>query len=221
MKKVRIISMLLALVTVLLFSTSCTVITVSSSKETEATKDTYPNHMNVSIVVYSCVSTDANGNYVKLENEEDWTPIIGAPVDESQGMTGLSVGYDNGEQVNPRIALEQLAKVRKATLTFAGNNVDTIKMNGKTHKTGSAVNTTRKGTVKADPENSSSEDLPVYYIDMVMWEWKVNGVVVENVSTTEIKDGDSIVLTLILDNTTKAENYKLVSEYNAENGIES
>ena len=112
MKKVRIISMLLALVTVLLFSTSCTVITVSSSKETEATKDTYPNHMNVSIVVYSCVSTDANGNYVKLENEEDWTPIIGAPVDESQGMTGLSVGYDNGELVNPRIALEQLAKVR-------------------------------------------------------------------------------------------------------------
>ena len=220
MKKVRIISMLLALVTVLLFSTSCTVITVSSSKETEATKDTYPNHMNVSLVVYSCVSKDSNGNYIKLENEEDWTPIIGAPVDESQGMTGLSVGYDDGEIINPRIVLEQLAKIRKATLTFAGNNIDTIKMNGTTHRTASVVNTSRKGTVKEDPSDADSADLAVYYIDMVMWEWKVNGVVVENVSTTEIKDGDAIVLTLILDNTTKAENYKLISEYNAENGIE-
>ncbi len=212
MKTIRLIAMLMALITVLCCFASCGDQIVNNFEEPEeTTKDPYPNHMQVNIVVYAATEKDKDTGLYNVLDENNLIPIIGAPAERG----GLSVGYNNGEAVTAATVLKQLAALRKATLEFASSgNINTITMNKVKYETASVVNTNRKATIEIDKVKTD-----VYYKDMVMWDWNINGKTINNIGDAEIKDGDTIVLTLVLDNTTEGQNYQTVEEYNAENGL--
>ncbi len=215
MKKLRFIAMLMALISVLFCFASCGDQIVNNFEdEEETTADPYPNHMTVYVVVYAATEFDKTTGIYKALGENDLIPIIGAP----ENVGGLSVGYNNGETVTAATVLKQLAAARKgASLTFASSgNIDAITMNKTTYKTDSVVNTSRKKNIEVGADKVKTD---VYFKDMIMWDWNINGKTINNIGDAEIKDGDTIVLTLVLDNTTEGQNYQTVEEYNAENGL--
>ncbi len=215
MKKVRLIAMLMALITVLCCFVSCGDQIVNNfPEEEETTVDPYPNHMQVNIVVYAATEKDKDtGLYNKLD-ENNLIPIIGAP--EKYG--GLSVGYNNGETVSAATVLKQLSAIRKgSSLEFAASgNISAITMNKQKYETLSVPNTNRKANIEIGADKVKTD---VYYLDMIMWEWKINDKVINNIGDAVIKDGDTIVLTLILDNTTEGSNHITVAEYNEKYGV--
>lgn len=220
MKKIKVIAIAMAAITVILCFSGCN--TRKGGTVTTTENNAYQHYINIpNFMVYTEVEYDKKSdtyrNIVGSETDENQdyvierAPIIGA-------KKGFDVGYNDGDTVTAITALTQLAKARKAKMTFsAGNTLDTITFDGTTHRTASVVNTTRTGTAKRSANDKEEED--IYYIDMVLWEWTVNGNVEKSIANVELKDGDIIELVLKLDNTTKGQNYVFVSDYNAENEV--
>ncbi len=204
--------MLVALIAVLSCFVSCGDQIVNNFEEEEVTTDPYSNRMQVNIVVYSQAEKDSTtGNYKKLDDDK-LIPIIGAP--EVRG--GLSVGYNEGERVTAITVLNQLAALRKGTVGYSSTGtIESITMNKVKYTVDDVINTERKKTIEIGVDKIPTE---VYFRDMIMWEWKVNGKVVANIDNLEIKEGDTIVLTLVIDNTTEGDNYMTVEEYNSKYG---
>lgn len=157
----------------------------------EAVNDGYPNHMKISIMVYSMYDPETG----KASAEE--LSVIGDPE--------LTIGYNDGETVIATTVLRKLAEARKATIgTTSSGSVDSIVYDGATYKA-DRILSERKGTEKAQ----SGEEFEVYYYDLVLWEWTCNGQPIEVVNDLALKDGDKLVLRLVYDNTS-TENYEKV-----------
>lgn len=164
------------------------------------------NAMRIDIMCYYEVEYNkSNGTYTPAEDGK--TPFLGAQLyDAATGEGGFTVEYDNGEKVTVYTVLDQLAKARGAKIKYAtGKSLDSITIDGSMYKPGSSVNTERKGT------DDDGED--IYYVDMIKWEWKINGEIVENIKDVVIKEGDNIELTLVYDNFTEGENFVYVEDY--------
>ena len=105
MKKLRVLTLAMAVLLLLLSFTSCMHMNRGDGSKTEqVTTDEYPNHMDIRLIVTSGVSMDTQ---TKLDEGED-EPIIGA--------APLTIGYNDGEVVTPILALQRLADLRGATI---------------------------------------------------------------------------------------------------------
>ena len=188
MKKIRFAALILAALMLTISLASCGGgIGEDEVTTTASADDGYAHHMNINVMVYTMVDMQT-----KKALEEKGAVIGGMP---------YSVGYNEGDKVNPNTVLEKLAAARKATAVFSSTTggIVSIKYDGTTYES-TRILSDRTGT----QENSQGDKYPVRYYDVVTWVWTVNGAVVETaLKDVELKDGDEIVLTLTLDNTSE------------------
>lgn len=201
MKKIIFIS-----IAVIIMCTSLVLSLMPDKPEVDDTEtpavvdDGKANHLKINIRVYSMVDTK---KLTKLD-EENREIIIGA--------YDFVVGYDDGETVTANTILLALADARNANveLTSSGT-VDKITFDGVTYSSGRKLNLDRRGV----EQNSNKDTFEVYYYDVMIWEWTLNGTLIERMSEATFKDGDQLILTLNYDNTSKA-GYELADEIDAE-----
>lgn len=181
MKKLRVLTLAMAVLLLLLSFTSCMHMNRGDgSKTEEVTTDEYPNHMDIRFIVTSGVDMTSQS---KLE-DEDGEPIIGA--------APLTIGYNDGETITPLLALRRLADLRGATVNIVSDTVDSINYDGVTYVTGRVLS--QRFGVNKDKQQ-------VQYYDIFYWKWSLNGEALESAAATQLKEGDYLTLTLFYDNT--------------------
>ena len=183
MKTTRILSIILAMIMLAFCFVSC------NEEEPETNNNATGPKMNIKVGVYTMYDTEE-----KKDTEK--SPIIGA-------TAGMDIAYAEGATVTVIEVVTALAKERGATFvpTTAGG-VDSITFDKVTYQTQKLLNTTTKGTV---------DGKEVYYYDMFIWEYYINGVRAE--MDTALKDGDSIELRFARTATT---DYMTVADYEAQ-----
>ena len=195
MKKLRVLTLAMAVLLLLLSFTSCMHMNRGDGSKTEqVTTDEYPNHMDIRLIVTSGVSMDTQ---TKLDEGED-EPIIGA--------APLTIGYNDGEVVTPILALQRLADLRGATVNIVSDMVDSITYDGVTYVTGRVLSQ-RFG------ENKDKQQ--VQYYDIFYWKWSLNGEPLESAADVQLKEGDYLTLMLFYDNTYTDEPFILPEETEA------
>lgn len=150
MKKVRILSMILAMLMIAVCFVSCN--EAGTGEGTQA-----GNQIKVKIGIYSSFDVET---YEKIES-----PIIGEVVN------GIAV---NAEGATPLSVAQALATLRKATLTTTTGGIDTITFDRVTYRTGKILNKAEVHTIKVE-----GKDTDVNFYEFVRWEVTVNGAAAE------------------------------------------
>lgn len=190
MKKLRVLTLAMAVLLLLLSFTSCMHMNRGDgSKTEEVTTDEYPNHMDIRLIVTSGVSM---ADQTKID-DEDGDPVIGA--------APLTIGYNDGEVVTPILALQRLADLRGATVSIANGTVDSITYDGTTYLTGKVLS----------QRFGEKDKQKVQYYDIFYWKWALNGEPIESAAEVQLKDGDYLTLNLFYDNT-YTDGYEVIPE---------
>lgn len=191
MKKLRVLTLAMAVLLLLLSFTSCMHMGGGDNAKTEeVTTDEYPNHMDIRLIVTSGVNMS---DQTKLGEDED-EPIIGA--------APLTIGYNDGEVITPILALQRLADLRGATVSIVSDTVDSITYDGVTYVTGRVLS----------QRFGEKDKQQVQYYDIFYWKWALNGEALESASDTQLREGDYLTLTLFYDNTYTDDPYILPTE---------
>ena len=186
MKVTKILSIILAMIMLVFCFASC------NEEEPEGNKNASGPKMNIKVGVYTLYD-------VEEKKDSDKSPIIGA-------ANGLDISYKEGETVTVIEVVTALANERKATFVpTTSGGIDLITFDKLTYQTSRQLNTQEKHTV---------DGKEVYYYDMFMWKYYVNGAAAE--MDTALKDGDSIELQFVREPLTgKNDEYVTVEDYEA------
>ena len=172
MKKVRILSMILAMLMVAFCFVACNGNEDPSAQNPSAGNNPTANQPTIKIGVYSTFDPKTN-----VEGE---VAIFGA-------LDGYPFTIDNP---TPLYLVEQLAKLRKATLVTTTGGIDSITFNRVIYRSGKILDTSKTHVIKVN-----GVDTEVYLYNFVSWQVTVNDAPAE--MDTPLKEGDSVIIKLV------------------------